>query len=101
MITAVERTVLRALTPAGGRSAEALRLTTPYGVPALVQLLAGLERGGYVSIVGSPEAIAAKLAYVLTGAGAAAVPPSALESPPRRAASADGTTRAAANGRPR
>ena len=75
--TAVELTVLRALTPAGGRSAEALRLMTPDGVPALVQLLAGLARGGDVAVVGPPEAVAAKLADVRTGAGAAAVPPSA------------------------
>ena len=75
--TAVERTVLRALAPADGRSAEALRLTTPYGVPALLQLLAGLERGGYVAVVGPPADVAAETADVLTDAGLAAVPPSA------------------------
>ena len=75
MLTEVERTVLRALRPSGGRSAEALRLTTPYGVPALLQLLEGLERRGYVEVVGSRAEVAAKTEYGLTETGLAEVPP--------------------------
>jgi hypothetical protein len=73
--TVVELTVLRALTPAGDRSAEALRLTSPYGVPALVQLLEGLARGGYVEAVSPHTDVTAKTAYVLTDEGLAEVPP--------------------------
>jgi DNA-binding MarR family transcriptional regulator len=75
MVTAVELTVLRALAPAGGRSAEALRRTTPYGVPALVQLLEGLERRGYVTFVGYRAPRAAQAEYVLTDKGMAALAP--------------------------
>jgi hypothetical protein len=39
--------------------------------------LAGLERGDDVEAIGPHEAVAAKLAYVLTDEGLAAVPPSA------------------------
>jgi hypothetical protein len=73
MLTTVELTVLRALA-GGGRTAEDLRLTTPYGVPALLQLLDGLARAGYVEGIGERD-IAAKREYVLTHKGIAEVEP--------------------------
>jgi hypothetical protein len=70
-LTDEDLAVLRALPPSGGTSAEALRLTTPYGVPALLRALAHLERLGYAEVVGPRGQIAAETAYKQTGDGAA------------------------------
>ena len=71
MLTTVELTVLRALAP-GAQTAEALRLTTPYGVAALAELLEGLARAGYVEAVGPRAAGAVQTEWGLTDDGAAA-----------------------------
>ena len=80
LLTVVERAVLRALVPSGRRSAEALRLTTPYGVLALLQLLRELEWWGYVAAVGARPVAATLTEYALTPTGAAAL----AAAPPRR-----------------
>jgi hypothetical protein len=67
-----ELTVLRALYPTAGRSAEDLALTTPFGVPALLQHLQRLRRRGYAEVHGPATADAATTEYLRTRAGTAA-----------------------------